>query len=161
MPGRDSEKLLYFMKALLGKSRGLDWISTDKIDKIYKINNDKTIVVTAGKNFFLLSLNDEKNRVNLISDGMIIKQFIAKTENGKLYMYVLEKIYGKIIEMGQKFNNLTPEEENEKIAKQLIAFKEKQKKLQEKNEIAFKERQKKLEEQNKKKKKNHKKSSIL
>ncbi len=68
----------------LAQKFGFDWVKTAKIEKI---NNGMTIMVSAGKKFISLGLNDEKTTVNVkIDDGRITK-LISRHENGKLNIY--------------------------------------------------------------------------
>jgi tetratricopeptide (TPR) repeat protein len=80
IPGNDSGKLIDFLK----QQYGIDWVNTAKIEKI---DDDKTIKVSIGKNYLSLSLNDEKSKVSLKIDDSRTGDFIAKMENGKLNIY--------------------------------------------------------------------------
>jgi len=58
-----------------------------KKPKFEKIDDGRAIEMSNGKNFLLLSLNDEKTKVNLKIDDRIIYEFIVKNENSKLNIY--------------------------------------------------------------------------
>ncbi len=83
IPGNDSRKLTDFLKS----NHDVDWVKTDGIAKT---DNGKTIMITAGENFLSLNLNNEKTELNLIIDNVKIDEFLVKTENGKLNIYVEE-----------------------------------------------------------------------
>ena len=76
-PRNDSGRLIDFLK----QKYSIDWVKTAKIEKI---DDGKTIKVSVGKNHLSLSLNNEKNKVNLKIDDGRTDDFIAKMENGKL-----------------------------------------------------------------------------
>ena len=59
IPGNDDKILIEYLK----KNFGIDWVKSEKIDKI---NNDRTITVLAENNHLDLLLNDENNKVNLL-----------------------------------------------------------------------------------------------
>jgi len=80
IPGNDSERLTHFLKT----NYDVDWVKTAKIAKI---DNHKTIMITAEKNFLSLNLNNENTELNLKIDNVKIDEFIVKTENGKLNIY--------------------------------------------------------------------------
>ena len=83
IPGSDSRRL----KDFLIQNFGIDWIKTANIKKI---DDGRKIIVSVENNFLSLSLNNEKTKVNLKIDDGRTDEFIAKTENGKLNIY-LEK----------------------------------------------------------------------
>jgi predicted acylesterase/phospholipase RssA len=76
IPGNDSERFIDFLK----KNYSIDWLKTAKIEKI----DDKTIRASVEGNYLSLSLNNEKNKVNLIIDDCRTDEFIVETENGNL-----------------------------------------------------------------------------
>jgi hypothetical protein len=80
LPGNDSERITDFLKS----NYEIDWVTTAKIAKT---DNDKTIMITAGKNSCLLNLNNENTELILtINNGKTYK-FIVKTENDKINVY--------------------------------------------------------------------------
>jgi hypothetical protein len=81
IPRNDTAKLIYF----LSQRFGLEWIKTAKIEKI---NGDKTIQISNGKNLILMKLNEEKARVNVEIDDFRTDDFILMTgENRTLEIY--------------------------------------------------------------------------
>jgi hypothetical protein len=80
IPGNDSWRLTDFLKS----NYDVDWVKTAEIAKI---DNIKTIMITAGKNSLSLNLNNENTELNLIIDNGKPDKFIVKTENGKLNIY--------------------------------------------------------------------------
>ena len=62
----------------------IEWISAAKINKN---DDDKTIRITNDMNFLSLTLNNEKNNVNIEIDDVRTDKFIVKTENGELNIY--------------------------------------------------------------------------
>lgn len=80
IPGKDNKRLLKTLKTKFG----FDWVETAKISKI---DDDKTITVTAEKNSLSLSLNNEKNEVILKFDKNRIYKLILKIENDNLNIY--------------------------------------------------------------------------
>jgi|GEM_PF-2557378 len=81
VPGDDSETLLKFLK----QKFDISWVENAKIEKI---DNDSNIRITAEKNYLSLELNNEKTKVNLKIDDGRSAEFIAKSENGKLYISI-------------------------------------------------------------------------
>ncbi len=81
IPGDDNLRLIYYLK----KEFNLVWIEKAKIDKIEK---GKAIKLTAGKNSLSLSLNNEKTKVKLQINDSISDNFIAKTGNRNLKIYM-------------------------------------------------------------------------
>ena len=80
VPGNDSERLIKFLM----QNFNIEWIKAAKINK----NDDgKTIRITNDTNFLSLTLNNEKNNVNLEIDDGRTNKFIVKTENGELNIY--------------------------------------------------------------------------
>ncbi|KPQ43821.1 MAG: Archaeal ATPase [Candidatus Methanoperedens nitroreducens] len=77
IPGKDSIKLIDFLRDNYN-------IECLKIDKIEKINDGKIIEVSDGRTFILLNLNNEKTKVNLTINKIIIDEFISQTINDKL-----------------------------------------------------------------------------
>lgn len=80
VPGNDSGKLINFLE-----KNGVEWVKDAKINKI---NDDKTIVLSDGKNSCSLSLNEEKTRAALRTDDGKTRLFIVKTENANLNIYM-------------------------------------------------------------------------
>ena len=80
IPGNDSDRLTHYLMS----NYDVDWIKTAKIAKI---DNGKTISITAGKNFLSLNLNNENTELNLTIDNGKTDKFIVKTENDKLNIY--------------------------------------------------------------------------
>ncbi|MDL5503742.1 MAG: patatin-like phospholipase family protein, partial [Candidatus Methanoperedens sp.] len=75
IPGNDSERLIEFLK----QNYSIDWIKTAKIEKI---DDNKTIRASVEGNYLSLSLNNEKNKVNLIIDDGRTDEFIVDREDG-------------------------------------------------------------------------------
>ncbi len=98
IPGKDSGRLIDLLK----QNYSIDWVKTAIIEKI---DNDKTIKVSAGKNYISLSLNNEKTKVNLEIDDGRTDEFIANTIIGKLKIY--KPIKRQYIEriMKEKYKN--------------------------------------------------------
>ncbi len=80
LPGNDSGILIDFLKS----NYDVDWIKTANIAKT---DNDKTIMITAGKNVLSLNLYTENTELNLIIDNDKTDKFMVKTEKGKLKIY--------------------------------------------------------------------------
>lgn len=80
IPGKDNGKLIEFLKIRFG----IDWIENAKIEKI---DEGKTIRVYFKNNFLSLTLNEWKNRVNIKIDDGRTDEIVARTVNGKLYIY--------------------------------------------------------------------------
>ncbi len=74
-------------KTLLRFLKGKYNISWVKDATIQKIDNDKTIRVSAGTNFLTLSRNNEKTKVNLKIDDNRTDEIIANLKNSKLNIY--------------------------------------------------------------------------
>ncbi len=87
IPGDHSK----FLINILNINFGIDWVRSAKIEKI----NDRKISVLDDKNRLSLSLNNEKNKVELRFNKVrpnkkpkeILYEFIAKAENNKLNIY--------------------------------------------------------------------------
>ncbi len=88
IPGNDNEGLVEF----LNRGFDIEWVKTAKIEKI---EGSRTIKMSTEKNFLLLSLNDEKTKVNLEIDDGRTDKFVAKMENGKLNIYEITKGVGE------------------------------------------------------------------
>ena len=84
IPENDNLRLIEFLK----QSLNIDWVDSAKIEKI---DNGKTIRVYTNTNFLSLKLNDEKTRVNLKIDDGRTYEFMAKTENDTLNIYMFQK----------------------------------------------------------------------
>ena len=80
IPGNDNVRL----KDILNRHFSIEWVKTAKIEKIDRC---RVIKVSNGSNSLLLSLNDDKTKVNLKIDDCGPYEFIAKTENNKLNIY--------------------------------------------------------------------------
>jgi hypothetical protein len=80
IPGNDCGRLIEFLK----RKYDVEWVKTAKIEKI---KGDKIIIANIDRKSLLLSLNNEKNKVNLTIDDGRTYEFIARTENGKLNIY--------------------------------------------------------------------------
>lgn len=97
IPGNDSLMLIFFLR----QNFGIDWGQTAKIEKI---DNGKTIKVSAGSKYLSLKLNDEKTSVKIeIYDGRT-DNLVAKIEDSK------PNIYSDIndeAEMEKKYNEMT------------------------------------------------------
>ncbi|CAG0971186.1 hypothetical protein METP3_01499 [Methanosarcinales archaeon] len=74
-------RLIGFLK----RNYNIDWIDTVKIEKI---DDDRTIRISTENKSLLLKLNNEKTKVNLIIDDVRTDELIAKTESGKLNIYI-------------------------------------------------------------------------
>ena len=81
VPGNDSVRLIQFLM----QNFNLEWI---KAAKINKNDDDKTIRITNDTNFLSLTLNNEKNNVNIEIDDGRTDKFILKTENGEQRIYI-------------------------------------------------------------------------
>jgi hypothetical protein len=81
VPGSDDARL----KKCLMQYFDIDWINTAKIEKS---NDGNTIKATNDTNYLLLTLNDEKTNVNLEIDDVRTAEFIVKTENDELNIYL-------------------------------------------------------------------------
>lgn len=79
IPGTDS----VILKDFLEKSQHAEWVRTATIEK----TDDRTVIISDGKNSFSLSLNEGKNKALLKGDDGIIQQFEVKKENGKLNIF--------------------------------------------------------------------------
>jgi len=83
IPGNENEILIEFLNLYFG----IEWVKTAKIDKI---DGDRTIKLSSGRNLLSLKLDDEKPKVDLkFYDGRInpFYNFISKMENNKLNIY--------------------------------------------------------------------------
>ncbi len=89
------------LKNFLKQETGLDWVNGAKIEKIDNCRLGNTIKVSVEKNYLLLSLNNEENKMNLkIQGGPIRNQFfnylgyiIKRNE------FVVIKEHGKIFKV--------------------------------------------------------------
>jgi hypothetical protein len=80
IPGKDSERFIEF----LIQNLGIEWVKTAKIEKI---DNFKTIKVSADKNSLLLKLEDKRTEAILEIDDVRAYKFKAKMVNEKLNIY--------------------------------------------------------------------------
>lgn len=83
IPGNDSEKLIEFLE----ERYGLEWVKNAEIEKI---DENKEINISTGKNFISLRLNNEKSKINLKIDDGRTDEFIVKTEDNRLDVYVFD-----------------------------------------------------------------------
>jgi len=81
IPGNDN---VQFAESL-AKNFGIDWVKTAKIEKI---DTGNTINIYTEKNSLSLTLNDAKTKTILKIDDGRTDEFIAKTENGNLNIYM-------------------------------------------------------------------------
>ncbi len=77
IPGNDNWRL----EGFLLQNFGIDWVKKAKIEKI---DDGKTIKLSAENNHISLKLNNEKTRVNIEIDDGRTDEFIVKKENGEL-----------------------------------------------------------------------------
>ncbi len=97
IPGKDSVRFTDFLKS----KYDLEWVKTAKIAK----NDDgKTIMITAGKNFISLNLNNDNTELNLRIDNDKTDKFIMKTEKGKLNIYPITILARFILPDNHKIN---------------------------------------------------------
>lgn len=80
VPGNSDERLIEYLKQKIDA----DWIKTAKIEKI---DGNKTIKVFCEGKKILLRLNDEKTKANLIIDGSVDDELIAKTRYNEILIY--------------------------------------------------------------------------
>ena len=102
IPENDNMILINF----LTENFDIEWVKTAKIEKI---DDDKTIKVSAERNSLSLRLNDEKTKVNIkINDGRT-DELIAKTQNDKLNIYdnKIDKAIKAFENCGKYAKNLT------------------------------------------------------
>jgi len=81
IPGNENGRLIEF----ISQKFGIDWVKTAKIEKI---DDGNTIRVTNEENYLSLRLNDERTKINFESYGGRTAEFIARTENGNLNIYL-------------------------------------------------------------------------
>lgn len=86
IPGNDNVRLIEF----LTKKFDIDWINKAEIEKI---DGGNTIIVSAGEKNLSLSLNDEKNKVNLKIGDIRTVEFLAKAEKNELNIYKKEDVF--------------------------------------------------------------------
>ncbi len=79
VPGHDDVKLTEY----LSQKFGIDWVNNAKIEKI----DDRTLRVYSDKNYLLLTLNNDKTRLNLNIDDGRTYELIVKEQGGKLNIY--------------------------------------------------------------------------
>ncbi|GEM_PF-1217059 len=80
VPGTENDKLIDY----LVQEYVIDPLENATIDKI---NDDKTIKISADNNSILLDLNDEKTRVILNINGDIVDELVANMEDDGLKIY--------------------------------------------------------------------------
>ncbi len=100
IPGSDSVRLIDFLKM----NFGIDWEKTDKIEKI---KDDKTIIISVEKNTLTLTLNDKETKVNLKIDNGKTEELSAMLENGKLNIYFKRLVNFNNAKIGGVFFNKT------------------------------------------------------
>ncbi len=83
IPGEDSGMLIKF----LTKKFGVDWIETANLEKI---DDGKTIKLSAGTRHLLLERNYEKTKVIMKIDDGRIDELIAEPENSNIYQRINE-----------------------------------------------------------------------
>lgn len=76
----------------LAQNYKIEWVKTASIQKI---DNDKTIKVAKEEKSLTLTLNDDQTKVNLKIDDATTYEFIAKTEDGMLNIYIYEPANGR------------------------------------------------------------------
>jgi hypothetical protein len=81
VPGNYNGRLIEYLEQWIDAS----WVKTADIEKI---DNGKTIIISSGKNYFLLRLNYEQTKVDLKFDDVRADTFKAKTENGKFAFFM-------------------------------------------------------------------------
>lgn len=79
IPGRDSEKLIKFLK----DEFGIDWLNSGQINRV----DDKNRRASSGNNSILLNLSSDEGKVTLYIDNSIKDEFIVKKEKNKLKVY--------------------------------------------------------------------------
>ncbi len=81
VPGSGNKGLKKFLK-------NIDWVKKARIDKV---DDDKTIKVSksikGSTNFILLTINDEKSKVNVKFSDSKTEELVVKKEDGKLNIY--------------------------------------------------------------------------
>jgi hypothetical protein len=90
VPGKNNEELIGYLK---GKFN-IDWIKTAKIKKI---DDGKTIKISTERNYLLLTLSDETNKVKLEIDDGRTDEFSVKHENSELKIYDLSYTGNRIL----------------------------------------------------------------
>ncbi|MCZ7356796.1 MAG: EMC3/TMCO1 family protein [Candidatus Methanoperedens sp.] len=80
IPINDSSKLITFLE----KTQSVEWVKNATIEKS---SDGGVITVSDPKNLLSLSLNEEKTKVLLKTEGDKTQEFNATTENGKLNIY--------------------------------------------------------------------------
>ncbi len=80
VPGNDSDKLIIFLE----KNQGGEWLKKAKIEKI---NDDRVVTISEGRNLYSLSLNEEKTKAILKTNSKETQEYTVKMENGKLNIY--------------------------------------------------------------------------
>jgi len=81
-PGNDSLRLTHYLKS----NYGVGWVEAANIAKI---DNDKIIEITDGKNCISLNLNNENTELILKIDNVKTDKLIVRKENGNLNIYIL------------------------------------------------------------------------
>ena len=110
----NGEGLINFLKW----NYSIDWVKTAKIEKI---DDNKTIRITKEKNFLSLRLNNEKTKVNLEIDDGRTEELIAKMENGKLNIYLINpNLFYPNIDFVMSLHNVFDENQNYIVTKQFF-----------------------------------------
>lgn len=109
VPGTDEGKLINNLNTFFS----ISWINADKIKKI---EGGKVINVSSEKGVLLLSINDEKNKVDLILDNIRLQRFDLKMENGEPFVYHskkdsrIRKIYELTPDIGEIYADIAKTE---------------------------------------------------
>ncbi len=82
IPGEDIDRFTGFLE----RNFGAGWVRTAKIEKL-----DAIINVTSENHYLSLKLNSEKTRALLTIDFGRTEEFIVKTENGRINIYLMQK----------------------------------------------------------------------
>ncbi|VVB91604.1 Baseplate J-like protein [uncultured archaeon] len=80
IPGNDSLKFIDFLK----QNYSIDWVKTGKIEKI---DNLRTIRISAEKNYLTLNLDNYETKVTMIIDDGRTDEYSVKLKNDKLNIY--------------------------------------------------------------------------
>ncbi len=80
IPGKDSNRLIEFIT----QNYGANWVKNAKIEKK---DNDSTVTISMESNYISLRLNDEKDKVTMVSTDGWKTEFTVKQKNGRLDIY--------------------------------------------------------------------------
>lgn len=90
------------LERYLKRKYDIKWVDKSKIKKI----DERTIKVSTKKNSLLLTLNEDKTKVNLIIDDNRTFELNARMENDKLHIYTSENDNSRLIEcLSMKLGN--------------------------------------------------------